>query len=175
MSQKEKSMRKLSECLGNAFRHLSNLLSNEVFSSQSETAGYDLNHKDFAWTVQELALLSRMRDHCWVVQPRKLGLPRRLNTIERTHGSDKKENKGRWYEGAWVCSCECWKTDSDWAISEEILLTRGLIELTTCNKEHEIRQKIGNAIRQHYVLTGDNNFSIFESYRRKLTVSSCEL
>ena len=42
MNEKDE-LRKLSECLGNASRHLFNLLSNEGSSSQSKNAVNDLN------------------------------------------------------------------------------------------------------------------------------------
>ena len=65
--------------------------------------------------------------------------------------------------------------DLDWAISEENVLLRVLIEVATYSEEYEIRIKIGNAIRKHYALIGVNDFSFLGAIRRKLTVPvSCD-
>ena len=63
--------------------------------------------------------------------------------------------------------------DLDWAISEENVLLRVLIEVATYSEEYEIRIKIGNAIRKHYALIGVNDFSFLGCFQRQTSETDC--
>ena len=56
-----------------------------------------------------------------------------------------------------------------WAITDENIVLRGLIELTTASKEAEIRAEIGKATRMKFPMVSDTDFQFLRATRRKLS------
>ena len=56
-----------------------------------------------------------------------------------------------------------------WAITDENIALRGLIETTTASKEAEIRAEIGKATRLKYPMVSDSDFEFLRATRRKLS------
>lgn len=60
-----------------------------------------------------------------------------------------------------------------WAIAEENIALRGLIEITTNSKEADIRQAIGKATRQKFSMISNDDFEFLRATRRKLSKPVC--
>ena len=60
-----------------------------------------------------------------------------------------------------------------WAIAEENIALRGLIEITTNSKETDIRQAIGKATRQKFSMISNDDFEFLRATRRKLSKPVC--
>ena len=56
-----------------------------------------------------------------------------------------------------------------WAITDDNILLRGLVDVTTTSKEDEIRAEIGKAIRSKYPMITDSDFEFLRATRRKLS------
>lgn len=59
--------------------------------------------------------------------------------------------------------------NESWAITDETVVLRGLIEITTQSNEAEIRAEIGNATRTKYPMVSDSDFEFLRATRRKLS------
>ena len=59
--------------------------------------------------------------------------------------------------------------EDNWAISNDIVLLRGLVDISTDSKEDDIRKEIGNAVRLKFPAVNDTDFEFLRATRRKLS------
>lgn len=110
------------------------------------------------------------------------GLSTRLNRRERLRattggeqGQKKKARKEDVKAFEFVLVAVYDEDEDDWMLSDDKIMLRGLIQISSDASEMEIRSKIGHATRVKYPTVGDSDFIFLRATRRKLSIPvSCD-
>lgn len=165
------SLAKLSTCLGEASELVNKLLTKETDAGASSSRpGSSRSPSDVSSALQ------RARSMLNFSTQSASGLTKRLNKRERlratsTQGDQKKKAKKedlKAFEFVLISIDD--EDEHDWVISDDKIMLRGLIELSSDASEATIRSKIGQATRVNYPIVTDSDFVFLRATRRKLSI-----
>jgi len=161
----DESLRNLSSHLSKASNIISSML--DKSTSQASTSVTPAPASNVALNRARAMLNSSISRGNFTRMNKRERLRAQASDSDKTSAKKKKESVEKTFEFVLVDVSKL--EEENWAISNEIIVLRGLIDISTESKECEIRKEIGDAIRMKFPAVNDGDFEFLRATRRKLS------